>query len=88
MFELLPYLCQFIGTESDQDVSQSCLQALSYLSVSILPGPALAPLLTMLARCLTSSSYKTKLSTMEFLQVSVFTNFPSLVSLTHLFRYL
>ena len=26
LFKLLPYLCQFIGTETDQDVSQACLQ--------------------------------------------------------------
>ena len=34
----------------------------------------------MLSRCITSSSYKTKLSTLEFLQTVVFTNFPSFVS--------
>jgi hypothetical protein len=26
MFRLMPYLCQFIGTERDQDVAQACLQ--------------------------------------------------------------
>ena len=80
LYELLPYMCQYIGTESDQGVSQSCLQALSYLSVCILPPHALAPCLHMLQRCITSSSYKTKLSTLEFLQTVVFTNFPSFVA--------
>lgn len=79
LYELLPYMCQFIGTECDQGVSQSCLQALSYLSVCIIPNHALAPCLHMLQRCITSSSYKTKLSTLEFLQTVVFTNFPSFV---------
>ena len=80
MYELLPYMCQYIGTESDQDVSQSCLQALSYLSVCILPSRAIPPLLHMITRCSTSTSYKTKLSIMEFLQTVVFTNFPSFVA--------
>ena len=80
LYELLPYMCQYIGTESDQDVSQSCLQALSYLSVCILPARAIPPLLHMISRCSISTSYKTKLSVMEFLQTVVFTNFPSFVS--------
>ena len=80
LYQLLPYMCQFIGTESDQGVSQSCLQALSYLSVCILPAHALAPCLHMLQRCVTSTSYKTKLSILEFLQTVVFTNFISFVS--------
>ena len=80
LYQLLPYMCQFIGTESEQGVSQSCLQALSYLSVCILPAHALAPCLHMLQRCVTSTSYKTKLSILEFLQTVVFTNFISFVS--------
>ena len=80
LYQLLPYMCQFIGTESDQGVSQSCLQALSYLSVCILPAHALAPCLHMLQRCVTSTSYKTKWSILEFLQTVVFTNFISFVS--------
>ena len=80
LYQLLPYMCQYIGTESDQDVSQSCLKALSYLSVCILPHHALAPCLHMSQRCITSNSYKTKLSTLEFLQTAVFTNFSSFVA--------
>jgi len=79
LFELLPYLCQFIGTERDQDVSQSCLQALCYLSACILPSTAIQPLLDMVKRIAMSESYKTKMSMLEFLQVAVFTNFPALV---------
>ena len=26
LFRLMPYLCQFTGTERDQDVAQACLQ--------------------------------------------------------------
>jgi len=79
LYSLLPYLCQFIGTERDQDVSQSCLQALCYLSACILPNTAIQPLLNMVKRIAMSESYKTKMSMLEFLQVAVFTNFPSLV---------
>jgi len=79
LFNLLPYFCQFIGTERDQDVSQACLQALCYMSASILPSGAIQPLLDMVKRIAMSESYKTKMSMLEFLQVAVFTNFPSLV---------
>jgi len=79
MFRLLPYLCQFIGTEKDQDVSQSCLQALCYLSICILPEEAIQPMLDMVKRIVQSSSYKTKMSVLEFIQVSVFTNFLKIV---------
>jgi len=79
LFNLLPYFCQFIGTERDQDVSQACLQALCYMSASILPGGAIQPLLDMVKRIAMSESYKTKMSMLEFLQVAVFTNFPSIV---------
>jgi len=79
MFRLLPYLCQFIGTEKDQDVSQSCLQALCYLSICILPEEAIQPMLDMVKRIVQSSSYKTKMSVLEFVQVSVFTNFLKIV---------
>jgi len=82
LFQLLPYLCQFIGTESDQDVSQACLQALCYMSACILPYRALQPMLDMVRRIAQSESYKTKMSMLEFLQVSTFTNFPSLVCRT------
>lgn len=78
LFELLPYLCQFIGTETDQDVSQACLQALCYLSASILPATAIPPMLDMVGRIAHSESYKTKMSVLEFLQIAIFTNFPSL----------
>ena len=84
LYELLPYMCQYIGTESDQGVSQACLQALSYLSVCILPTPALAPCLHMVQRCVNSTSYKTKLSTLEFLQTVVFTNLQTLHAISGL----
>merc|ERR1712136_625315 len=79
MFRMLPYLCQFIGTEHDQDVSQSCLQALCYLSVCILPDSAVQPMLDMVKRIAQSSSYKTKMSLLEYIQMAVFTNFPKVV---------
>jgi len=78
MFQILPYLCQFIGTERDQDVSQSCLQALCYLSACILPAKVVPTMLDMVRRIASSSSYKTKISMLEYLQVAVFTNFPAL----------
>jgi len=79
MFRLLPYLCQFIGTEKDIDVSQSCLQALCYLSICILPDSCIQPMLDMVKRIVQSSSYKTKMSVLEYIQVAVFTNFLKIV---------
>ena len=77
LFDLLPHLCQFIGTETDQDVSQACLQALCYLSVCILPSHAITRMLDVVEKIARSESCKTKMSLLEFLQVTVFTNFPS-----------
>jgi len=79
LFRLLPYLCQFIGTETDQDVAQTSLQALCYLSVVILPDSAIQPMLDMTKRIAQSQSYKTKMSMLEYIQVAVFTNFPKIV---------
>jgi len=59
-------------------VSQACLQALCYLSACILPATAIPPMLDMVGRIAHSESYKTKMSVLEFLQIAVFTNFPSL----------
>ena len=43
MYELLPYLCQFVGNETgQQEVSQTCLKSLCYLSVCITPPNAIS----------------------------------------------
>ena len=44
-------------------------QALSYMSASILPDSAIQPLLDMTKKISHSSSYKTKLSMLEYIQV-------------------
>eukprot|EP00096_Caligus_rogercresseyi_P015882 TRINITY_DN8371_c0_g1_i1.p1 TRINITY_DN8371_c0_g1~~TRINITY_DN8371_c0_g1_i1.p1 ORF type:complete len:1198 (+),score=314.38 TRINITY_DN8371_c0_g1_i1:1590-5183(+) len=78
MYELLPFFCQFIGVETDQDLSQSCLKALCFLSVCIVPSEVVPHVLDMSTRIVMSDSYKAKLSLLEFLQVFVFTNFLSI----------
>ena len=45
------------------------IQALCYLSVCILPDSAIQPMLDMTKRIAASSSYKTKLSMLEYIQV-------------------
>uniref|UniRef100_A0A0K2T807 Proteasome activator complex subunit 4 n=1 Tax=Lepeophtheirus salmonis TaxID=72036 RepID=A0A0K2T807_LEPSM len=78
MYELLPFFCQFIGVETDQELSQSCLKALCFLSVCIVPSEVVPHVLDMSNRIVQSDSYKAKLSLLEFIQVFVFTNFLSI----------
>ncbi|CAB4058930.1 PSME4 [Lepeophtheirus salmonis] len=47
MYELLPFFCQFIGVETDQELSQSCLKALCFLSVCIVPSEVVPHVLDM-----------------------------------------
>ena len=76
IYQLLPYLCQFIGVESDQEVSQSCLNALCLLSVSMINDESsLKVLLNIIHKVIKSDSYKAKISVLEYVQVFVFTNF-------------
>ena len=77
-YDLLPFFCQFIGTETDQEVSQACLRALCFLSVCIVPSDVIPYVLDMVETILQSTSWKSKLSILEFLQVFVFTNFMSI----------
>ena len=77
-YDLLPFFCQFIGTETDQEVSQACLRALCFLSVCIVPPDVIPYVLSMVETVLQSTSWKSKLSILEFLQVFVFTNFMSI----------
>ena len=83
-YDLLPFFCQFIGTETDQEVSQACLRALCFLSVCIVPSNVIPYVLEMVETVLRSTSWKSKLSIMEFLQVFVFTNFMSICLHTEL----
>ena len=78
MYELLPFLCQFVGNETGQEVSQTCLKALCYLSVCITPANAIPFALEMIWKVAQSESWKAKMSSLEFAQTFVFTNFMSL----------
>ena len=76
LFRLMPFLCQYIGTEhDDKDPSQHCLMALCYLSVSYVTKTVIPEVYDVLLKLKESPSYKTKVSMLEFLQVFVFTNF-------------
>ena len=77
-YDLLPFFCQYVGTETDQEVSQACLMALCSLSVCIVPPDVIPYVLSMVDTVLQSTSWKSKLSILEFLQVFVFTNFMSI----------
>ena len=77
-YQLLPFFCQFIGTETDEEVSQACLKALCFLSVCYVPAHNIPKVLDMIWKVSQSTSWKAKLSILEFLQVFVFTNFMSI----------
>ena len=79
MYELLPFLCQFMGNETDkQEVSQTCLEALCYMSVCIAPANTIPFVLEMIWKVAQSESWKAKMSSLEFMQTFVFTNFMSI----------
>ena len=76
-YQLLPFFCQFIGTETDEEVSQACLKALCFLSVCYVPAHVIPQVLDMIWKVSQSTSWKAKLSILEFLQVNPFC-FPQL----------
>ena len=78
MYLALPYLCQFVGNETGQEVSQTCLKSLCYLSVCITPAKSINFALDMISKVSKSVSWKAKISILEFTQTFVFTNFMSL----------
>ena len=68
----------FLGNETVQEVSQTCLKSLCYLSVCITPKSSIDFVLEMIWKVSQSSSWKAKMSILEFAQTFVFTNFMSL----------
>lgn len=78
VYQLLPYFCQFVGNETDQEVSQTCLKSLCYLSVCIASKSSIDFVLEMIWKVSKSSSWKAKMSILEFAQTFVFTNFMTL----------
>ena len=78
VYTLLPFFCQFVGNETGQEVSQTCLKSLCYLSVCITPKSSIDLVLEMIWKISQSSSWKAKMSILEFAQTFVFTNFMSI----------
>ena len=66
------------GNETGQEVSQTCLKSLCYLSVCIASKSSIDFVLEMIWKVSQSSSWKAKMSILEFAQTFVFTNFMSL----------
>jgi hypothetical protein len=79
-YTLLPFFCQFVGNETVQEVSQSCLKALCFLSVCICPTKTIGFALEMVWKVTQSPSWKAKMSILEFVQTFVFTNFMAMCS--------
>ena len=68
-----------MGNETDkQEVSQTCLEALCYMSVCIAPANTIPFVLEMIWKVAQSESWKAKMSSLEFMQTFVFTNFMSI----------
>ena len=73
--EFLPILLQYEWYDRDPQLARDCQVSLSFLSRSLLPVPLLNPLCSILQQTINSDSWRTKLSTLDFLQAVIFNNF-------------
>ncbi|CAB4067874.1 PSME4 [Lepeophtheirus salmonis] len=80
-FNLLPMLCVHQANSFELSLAQDCTDSLAALSQSILPSNIVPEWIqAMEEKTSTLSSWKARLALLEFLQVSVFCNFPLLTS--------
>ena len=75
LYRLLPFLCQYTGNEKNEELTQSCLRALCFLSVCTVQQRTIPAVLEMINKVKASESWKSKISMLEFVQVFVWTNF-------------
>ena len=78
VLKLMPFLSQYVGTETGKESSQYCLKALCYISSCYIPSDYFPVIIEMARKLCSSSSYKTKLNAIEYLQTFVFFNFMAL----------
>ncbi|XP_071746308.1 LOW QUALITY PROTEIN: proteasome activator complex subunit 4 [Lepeophtheirus salmonis] len=79
-FNLLPMLCVHQANSFELSLAQDCTDSLAALSQSILPSNIVPEWIQAMEKTSTLSSWKARLALLEFLQVSVFCNFPLLTS--------
>ena len=77
-YQLLPFLCQFIGIEVHEGLSHTCLNALCFLSICCVSRGSIPHVLDTVENVSQSTSWKARLSIPEFLQIFVQTNFMSM----------
>ena len=80
MLEFIPLLLQYEWYDRDPQLARDCQVSLSYISRSPFRVEALGRVLRMLQGILRTSSWRTKLSTLDFLQAAVFNNFINLIN--------
>lgn len=80
MLEFIPLLLQYEWYDRDPQLARDCQVSLSYISRSPFRVEALGRVLRMLQGILGTSSWRTKLSTLDFLQAAVFNNFINLIN--------
>jgi len=75
LFKLLPYLLQFEMYDKDPQLARDCLTALTCLSRTLLPLHLLSPFVSCIKNTATANSWKTRASSLDFLQTAIFNNF-------------
>ena len=78
--EFVPFLLQYEWYDRDPQLARDCQLSLSYMSRSPLRVELLLPVFEMLQNILLSASWRTKLSTLDFLQAVVFNNFINILN--------
>jgi len=80
MFKFLPLLLGYEWYDTDPQIARDCQTALSCLSRTLYNTNLLAPMLEVVKTTANASSWKTRVSTLDFLQAVIFNNFMLLCS--------
>merc|ERR1719266_1770411 len=79
-YKLLPMLCNHESNEMEPHLAKDCIYTLGYMAQANVPIPVIPACLEAIHQVSKSGSWKARASVLEFLQVTVFLNMPSLLS--------
>ena len=81
LFKLLHMMCLNESSELEPELARDCTVALACLAGTYLSPTTIPAAVNAITEVSNSQSWKAKVCVLEFLQVAIFTNFPSFVSL-------
>ena len=81
LFKLLHMICLNESSELEPELARDCTVALACLAGTYLSPTTIPAAVNAITEVSNSQSWKAKVCVLEFLQVAIFTNFPSFVSL-------